>query len=375
MRGIFTKIKNNLLLYSVIFIIFNILLNFILYLFNLKFRLWFIIFIILVSIVSLIGGIILRIKKNGFTLLIKRLLVLFSFLICIFFVVIFQYFKAISFAFAFIYRPEHTTKLDDKKYVAVVSSFLNVDVDYYDYYGPFIMGTKARVHGYFGKGGYDPFINKNTPDSVCYTYYDNNGKVMKEKTITFIKDKNGKIVDYTGYDQNFSNEKDFNSNTNYILPEEEEVLYEKKFKKTVLRFTRVDYVIGQRMLVHVLRSNDNGENFHVVTDEVIQVSNEAEFIFLNEELGFAVSTGKIYLDKDIISMYVTNDGGKTFNGANFNYENENAEFISVEKLPCFDKNTLKIKCSVYEFNKEKDSYEDKELKFISNDNGLNWSLE
>lgn len=373
MRGIFTKIKNNLLLYSVIFIIFNILLNFILYLFNLKFRLWFIIFIILVSIVSLIGGIILRIKKNGFTLLIKRLLVLFSFLICIFFVVIFQYFKAIS--FAFIYKPEHTTKLDDKKYVAVVSSFLNVDVDYYDYYGPFIMGTKVRVHGYFGKGGYDPFINKNTPDSVCYTYYDNNGKVMKEKTITFIKDKNGKIVDYTGYDQNFSNEKDFNSNTNYILPEEEEVLYEKKFKKTVLRFTRVDYILGQRMLVHVLRSNDNGENFHVVTDEVIQVSNEAEFIFLNEELGFAVSTGKIYLDKDRISMYVTNDGGKTFNGANFNYENENAEFISVEKLPYFDKNILKMKCSVYQFNKEKDSYEDKELIFISEDKGLNWSLE
>ena len=59
------------------------------------------------------------------------------------------------------------------------------------------------------------------------------------------------------------------------MPENEEVLYEKKFNKTILRFSKVDNVLGKNMLVHVLRSKDNGENFYVVSDDVIQVSNEA----------------------------------------------------------------------------------------------------
>ena len=53
---------------------------------------------------------------------------------------------------------------------------------------------------------------------------------------------------------------------NYLLPENEETLYEKKFNETILRFSKVDNVLTQNMLVHVLRSKDNGKSFYVVSD-------------------------------------------------------------------------------------------------------------
>ena len=129
------------------------------------------------------------------------------------------------------------------------------------------------------------------------------------------------------------------------------------------------------MLVHVLRSKDNGKNFYIVSDDVIQVSNEAKFVFLNENLGFAINTGKIYLDNSKTGLYVTIDSGKTFTSSNFKYTNENVDYISIEGIPYYENNVLKIKCSVYQINSKKDGYENKELIFTSNDNGLTWNLE
>ena len=105
------------------------------------------------------------------------------------------------------------------------------------------------------------------------------------------------------------------------------------------------------------------------------VSNEAKFVFLNENLGFAIPTGKIYLDNSKPGLYVTNDSGKTFSASNFKYENKNVEYISIEDVPYYDENTLKIKCSVYQPSLNKGEYESKELIFISNDSGLTWNLE
>lgn len=354
MKKIFNKIKNNILLFDLIFICFNILINFILHLINLRFRLWFIIFIILICVIGFIVGIFQQIYKSSEN---KKLAIIISVLNIGFFAsiaIIFMPF--IKFIVAFKYNPEHTVNLDDKKYVAVVNSFLHVDVDYYDYYGPLLMGTKIRVHGYFGRGGFDPFDNPNIVDRVEYTYYDENGKVTRNET--FIKDDKP------------ANE--FNENDNYLLPEDEEILYENKFSNIILRVGRVDYVSGQNMLVNVLKSTD-GTNFYVVSDEVIQVSNEAKFIFLNEKLGFAISTAKIYFDNNNSGLYVTNNGGETFTTAKFKYKNNNASYISIESMPYYENNKLKLKCSVYQINKN--GYEVKELIFVSNDSGLNWILE
>ena len=210
-------------------------------------------------------------------------------------------------------------------------------------------------------------------DGVEYTYYDNKGKIKSKRSETYIKDKDGQIIDKNNYDIDIDKTNKFDDSNNYLLPENEEVLYEKKFNKTILRFGKVDNVLGQNMLVHVLRSKDNGKNFYVVSDDVIQVSNEAKFVFLNENLGFAVNTGEIYLDNRKTGLYFTNDSGKTFTSSNFKYTNENVDYINIESMPYYENNVLKIKCSVYQVNSTNNGYENKELICISKDNGLNWN--
>lgn len=375
MKKRFNKIKKNILIYDLIFVVFNILLNFMLYLMNVRFRLWAIMIIILISVVAFIVGIFQQIYLSSDNK--KRTIILSLLGIIPILTLILIFLPIVGFIAVFSYKPEHVTMIDNKKYVAVVSSFLHVDVDYYDYYGFLLMGTKVKVHGDFGKGGFDPFVNPNVADGVEYTYYDNKGKIKSKRSETYIKDKDGKIIDKNNYNIDIDKTDKFDDSDNYLLPENEEVLYEKKFNKTILRFGKVDDVLGQNMLVHVLRSKDNGKNFYVVSEDVIQVSNEAKFVFLNEKLGFIINTGEIYLDNRKVGLYITNDSGKTFISSNFKYTNENADadYISIKSLPYYEKDVLKIKCSVHQVNSTKDGYENKELIFISSDNGLSWNLE
>lgn len=368
MKRRLNQIKENILIYDFIFIGVNLILSFILYLMNIRFRTWMIIVISFVSVVGFVVGILQQIYKSTES---KKVIITISILSFIFMAtLIFVSFPFIKIGLLFSYRPEHTVVLDGKKYVAVVRSFLHVDVDYYDYYGPLLMGTKVRVHGDFGEGDFDPFEHPNSADQVEYTYYDKNGKIRAKRMETFIKDKDGKIIDRIKND--ISGDDKFNENENYILPEDGEVLYEKKFDQTILRFSKIDNVSGQNMLVHVIKSKDDGESFYVVSEDPIQVSNEAKFVFLSKTLGFAVSTGNIDLNNNNQGLMVTNDGGKTFTSANVEYENPDVDYITIEKIPYYEKDSLKMKCSVYQLNSNRDGYEDKEITFISNDNGLHW---
>lgn len=371
MKRRLNQIKENILIYDFIFIGVNLILSFILYLMNIRFRTWMIIVISFVSVVGFVVGILQQIYKSTES---KKVIITISILSFIFMAtLIFVSFPFIKIGLLFSYRPEHTVVLDGKKYVAVVRSFLHVDVDYYDYYGPLLMGTKVRVHGDFGEGDFDPFEHPNSADQVEYTYYDKNGKIRAKRMETFIKDKDGKIIDRIKND--ISGDDKFNENENYILPEDGEVLYEKKFDQTILRFSKIDNVSGQNMLVHVIKSKDDGESFYVVSEDPIQVSNEAKFVFLSKTLGFAISTGNIDLNNNNQGLMVTNDGGKTFTSANVEYENPDVDYITIEKIPYYEKDSLKMKCSVYQLNSNRDGYEDKEITFISNDNGLHWQLE
>lgn len=371
MKRRLNQIKENILIYDFIFIGVNLILSFILYLMNIRFRTWMIIVISFVSVVGFVVGILQQIYKSTES---KKVIITISILSFIFMAtLIFVSFPFIKIGLLFSYRPEHTVVLDGKKYVAVVRSFLHVDVDYYDYYGPLLMGTKVRVHGDFGEGDFDPFEHPNSADQVEYTYYDKDGKIRAKRMEIFIKDKDGKIIDRIKND--ISGDDKFNENENYILPEDGEVLYEKKFDQTILRFSKIDNVSGQNMLVHVIKSKDDGESFYVVSEDPIQVSNEAKFVFLSKTLGFAVSTGNIDLNNNNQGLMVTNDGGKTFTSANVEYENSDVDYITIEKIPYYEKDSLKMKCSVYQLNSNRDGYDDKEIIFISNDNGLHWQLE
>lgn len=350
MKKFLLKVKNDLFVYSFIFTALFLLICFILYLFNIRFRLWFIILMIIVLIFSFVIGVIqIALRESKIVKIIIIVLTGFLILFCLFF------YKIFLFVFAFLYTPEHVTKLDGKKYVVVVKSFLNVDVSYYDYYGPFLMGTKEKVHGDFGNGGYDPFELPENVSNVIYTYYDKNGKKIYEKNVTY---SSGKVVDEADYD-----------NYEVKAPSiDDNVLYEVKFGKSIIRIRRTDSVMPQNMAVSVYKSTDGGKNFDCVSDAII-VSQEASFIFLDEKLGFIISSGNIWLNKNSKDFYVTDDGGKTFKTANFNYTNDKVEYMSIVGYPYFKDDVLHLTCEIY-LSKEKI----KKLDFISKDNGLTWSL-
>ena len=73
--------------------------------------------------------------------------------------------------FAFTYKPMHIVEKDGIKCVAYVRSFLQVYVDYYEYKNPLIIGNEVLFTDYFGKGGFDPFVDG----------YDNDGYPLTEE--------------------------------------------------------------------------------------------------------------------------------------------------------------------------------------------------
>ena len=74
-------------------------------------------------------------------------------------------------------------------------------------------------------------------------------------------------------------------------------------------------------------------------------------------------------------MYVTKDGGKTFLLSEINYDNPNIEILTIEDVPYYEDNDLKLHCSIYQVKQDNSGYEDKDLYFISKDDGVTWNLE
>lgn len=81
--------------------------------------------------------------------------------------------------FTFTYEPEHVIEKDGKLMVAYVDSFLDVNVNYYDYKNQFLRGSQLRIYESYGSGGYDPFERDKMPPVKQYIYYDENGEVIK----------------------------------------------------------------------------------------------------------------------------------------------------------------------------------------------------
>ncbi len=155
--------------------------------------------------------------------------------------------------------------------------------------------------------------------------------------------------------------------------EDENTLYVASFKNTILRFERLDYALGQNQIVTVQESSDNGKSFTSITKDPITLSLEPLLIFLNENLGFAITSSNLSQNNNYQGFKVTLDGGKTFTNSQINYTNPDIETISIEDLPYLEDNILKLKCLIYQL--KDNNYEDIELIFISNDSGLTWNLE
>ena len=157
---------------------------------------------------------------------------------------------------------------------------------------------------------------------------------------------------------------------------DDNTLYFIKFNDTILRFEHLDYVMPQNQIVAVEKSTDNGKTFKVITEGQVIVSSDPKFVFLNEQLGFAIKksnsikeSGKYY------GMYVTKDGGKTFNQSEIIYDNPNIEILTIEDVPFYDHGKLKLHCSIYQVKADKSGYENVDLYFITDNDGLTWYLD
>lgn len=156
--------------------------------------------------------------------------------------------------------------------------------------------------------------------------------------------------------------------------EDENTLYYIEFDKNVYRFERYDYSLGQNQIVGVEMSTDKGKTFHKVTNEPIIVSMEPKFVFLNEQLGFAIARPNITKSNEYMGVKVTNDSGQTFIDAKINYNNPDIDMITIEEVPYYEKDTLTLKGSIYKLKDDDSGYEDVEIIFTSNDNGLTWNV-
>ena len=74
-------------------------------------------------------------------------------------------------------------------------------------------------------------------------------------------------------------------------------------------------------------------------------------------------------------MYITKDGGKTFENCKINYNNSNIEMLTIVSTPFYDNDILKMKASIYIVKEDQSGYENKKLIFISEDEGLSWKME
>lgn len=86
-----------------------------------------------------------------------------------------------SFIVACTYNPEHIVIRNDIKMVATIRSFLEEQVDYYQYVNPFFYG-KFLGHENYGNGSGDPLAEEPKPTPKSWKFYDLDGNVIESGT-------------------------------------------------------------------------------------------------------------------------------------------------------------------------------------------------
>lgn len=152
--------------------------RFVLHLFGLTFRKWFVIICLLGVTAGIIAGIIqllLKIRKRS-----VRILAVTVYVVITIAVTLMTYPIAI-FAIA---GEEHVVVREEGKYVAYVDGFLHTYVYYYEYKNFLICGEAKRIVEDYGKGGFDPIGNPYGYEytAVSTTYYDEEGNIISVKT-------------------------------------------------------------------------------------------------------------------------------------------------------------------------------------------------
>ena len=356
----FRVIKDNILFSTFIYLIPLVTLFFILKLFDLMFREWiYILSFIIIALGFFIGSIqlILKIKK-------KSIKIFFSIIFTIFCILIISLSPMIFLACVMIYQPEHIVERDGKKMVAYVEGFLDTSVSYYEYKNIFVVGASKKIEEYYGNGGFDPIENDSEYkfDVISTTYYDEKGKkiLFHENNENFIEEVSN--TENTILQDNIDEKKDGEYN---------EVLYEKQINdKIIIRIINKGYILAQRSVIEVDKTIDGGitwNNQLETADGFMQIYNGAEFIFIDENVGFINDPGIAGTNGENSGLLVTVNGGKTFQLSKIIKVRELEDRkLYIDEMPYKDENILKLKIHIIE-NSEKKYYD-----FYSEDNGITW---
>ncbi len=276
---------------------------------------------------------------------------------------------------------EHALKKDKKQMVGYVRAFLSTEVDYYEYYNVFFRSKYKSIVDDYGEGGFDPFEEKlGYRHEVLETrLYNKEGKLTfthnynMKQNVTVI-DSNNNIIssnDKTNYEPDTNN---YDTNKLPSNVSKEDILYEKDIngiKK--IRVAYLESILAQRSIVRIEKTEDGGKTWfsvHETSDNYIQIHNGAEFVFIDENIGFINDPGLAGTDGENRGLLVTTNGGKTFKDANIIHSNNIEERnLFIYRVPYEENGKLKVK--IYTINHSKEP-EKTYYEFISNDNGENW---
>ena len=335
------KIKENKILWiSIIYLIIFIISWIILSIFNCTYLLYFKIISALFIIIGIIMGTIKAIRKLEYEKEIKIQLYIAYFLVEGILSIIFL----IIILFPLLFQTERITQIDNIWYVEIKrSTLVDASINYYDFkYLIFRKKQPKFVRNY---------NNYFAPENYIGTaHYDDEGNVIKntEENTTITKEE--------------EIEAEKNAQKDYSFPRE--VLYTKTFdNNVVVKITSIDAILARRLAVIVEKSTDGGKTFtNQLTQDSLIVGDEAEYLFLNETIGFI----KELKENENRGLRVTRDGGKTFEEVIFKVKKDELPYLYIDKMPYFEDNILKLEASMYYAN-------DPEIKKLrSNDNGLTW---
>ena len=246
--------------------------------------------------------------------------------------------------FPLLYQTERITQIDNVWYVEIKhSTLVNASLNYYDF--KYLIFRKK--HPKFVKNYNNYFAPENY---IGTTYYDEKGNIIRNTT----ENQNKTGEEETEVEEHIPTEDTF----------PREVLYTKTFdNNVVIKITSIDAILARRLAVIVEKSTDGGKTFtNVLTQDSLIVGDEAEYLFLNENIGFI----KELKENENRGLRVTRDGGKTFEEVIFKVNKEELPYLYIDKMPYYEDNILKLDASMYYTN----TPEIKKLR--SNDNGLTW---
>ena len=358
MRKVWDILRKNVLWSSLINILVVILVYFLLKIFNITFRQWVYYFVFSITVIGIIIGSVQIAKRRG-----KKTKALFIFLGIVIAIIIVMFWKIILLVFAFSYKPEHIVTKDNKKYVAYVIAFKQVEVEYYDYINFFLVGNRLKLREEFGRGGYDPFDGEHNDKKVLrYYYYDNNNNVINtnDELYNKLKSRDSKTNTIEESNDNLSEV----TETSTI---KKDIIYEKRINdKIVIRVINKGDILAQRSIIGIEKTVNNGETWNEqleTSDGVIQIHNGAKFVFINENIGFINDPGLAGTNGENSGLLVTTNGGKSFSDVIFK---NSMQGFHIEDLPYLENNMLKLK--VYKI----ENYEKKYYYLYSEDNGKTW---